>query len=480
MADICVIYASEDEPIVQKLILLLRNNWDVWWARDISNGNWEDKILSEISKASAVIPVFSHHIQNKDIFKDELRYSQKKERLIFPFFINEVEPPLGFGSLNRTDAFGWDGDENHKGFIVLKQKISSVLKETRFSNKKLKRLSTLKLRNKTLNLPCFVFSLSSHETQVHPKDGVKLLQLLEPVAGLISAYDVWKCNDSNPEFLNSIYKLKQSSCALFLDSGNYEAYRKKDLYSSENIYGWKSDYFRQVASEISPDIAFAFDETDPKGDIDEIAARVINNYRDDIKAIYPLDFPLCPIIHLPEKRKEEVAEYASNLATKITSVLDPIMVAIPERELGNGLVERFKTVCVIRNALNSLGKYYPIHLLGTGNPISMVAFAAAGADSFDGLEWCRTVADYDNGNLFHFQHFDCFNERYISRLRSQELRKIIEDENVSYTARVLSYNFDFFNSWIRTMQSMIYSDQVEYLLKNVPNIGDKLYEELMK
>jgi queuine/archaeosine tRNA-ribosyltransferase len=235
-----------------------------------------------------------------------------------------------------------------------------------------------------------------------------------------------------------------------------------------------------VANIISPDIAFSFDETAPEGDIDEVTERIILNFREDENAIRPRDFPLCPIVHLPGKYEGTLAECAPRLIAKVTSELNPVMVAIPERELGDGLIERFKSVRDIRRALNELGKYYPIHLLGTGNPISMIAFAAAGADSFDGLEWCRTVADYNNGHMFHFQHFDCFNEQYLSRIQSPEIRKIITDPGASYVARVACYNLDFFNDWSKTMQDMIATDQIEHLLKNVPNIGNMLFEELMK
>jgi hypothetical protein len=70
MADICVIYASEDETVVYKLVSLLRNYWDVWWAADITQGDWEQEILDNISNANAVVPVLSHNTKSKPIFKD--------------------------------------------------------------------------------------------------------------------------------------------------------------------------------------------------------------------------------------------------------------------------------------------------------------------------------------------------------------------------------------------------------------------------
>ncbi|MBW1702384.1 MAG: hypothetical protein JRJ50_09725 [Deltaproteobacteria bacterium] len=342
-----------------------------------------------------------------------------------------------------------------------------------------KRLSSLDLDRMTLQLPCFVFALSSHESQVSPKDGVNLFQLLEPAAGLISSYDVWKYHKKDHVFFARIKRLRQSKCALFLDSGNYEASHKDDHYSKKhNPDGWRRDCFRKVASKIKPDIAFAFDKWPITGGIDEITNRIVRNFRADERAIHELSFPLCPIVHLPEKDKNiTVVECASQIVTKVVKKLDPIMVAIPERELGDGLIERVRTVRGVRSALNGLGRYYPLHLLGTGNPITMIALAAAGADSFDGLEWCRTVADYEDGTLFHFQHLDCFREKYSSRLQLK-IRKIIENEEATYTAQVASYNLDFFTDLTRTIQDMIHRDNVEHLLKQIPNIGANIFKEI--
>ena len=484
MADICVIYDSKDKALTRKLVSHLRNQWSVWWAEDdIPQGDWEQQDRDQISQANAVVPVVSIHTEKNDIFRDELAWAKKCDRLIFPFFVGKAELPFGFGGLNRTDAFDWNGAVNHPGFQQLIKKIDAKIgchTETP------KRLAYLDLSRIKLQLPCFVFSLSSFESQISPKDGIRLFQLLEPAAGLISSYDVWKSNFKRDNThkkdrisFSIIKRLRQSKCALFLDSGNYEATHKDDHYSkTKNPDGWHRRLFREMASKISPDIAFAFDKWPTTGGIDEITNRIVRNFRADERAIRELSFPLCPIVHLPEKHESiAVAEYASKIVTKVVEKLDPIMVAIPERELGDGLIERVRTVRAIRSALNGLGKYYPLHLLGTGNPITMIALAAAGADSFDGLEWCRTVADYDDGTLYHFQHFDCFRKEYSSRLQLN-IRKIIENEEATYTAQVASYNLDFFTDWTRTIQNMIHRGNVEHLLKQIPNIGTNIFKEI--
>jgi queuine/archaeosine tRNA-ribosyltransferase len=480
MADICVIFAKEDKAVVSKLVMLLRNYWDVWWAEDIAQGDWEQEVRLQIRMSKAVIPVISGSTENKNIFKDELKYAEKQGRLMFPFCIEQAEPPFGFGNLNRTDAISWKGAVNDPGYQQLLKKITAELKKCGCEEPKLKRVPEIEIHGKTLQLPCFVFSLSSHETQVSPKDGVSLFQFLSPAAGLISAYDTSKYYKGDRNLKKMLENLISSNSVIFLDSGNYEASRKNDHYSEKNSDGWHRDSFRQVASKIPADIVFAYDDTNPTGGLEEVADAIVDNFRSDEIAISRKEVILCPIIHLPKKFKISIAECASKIIAKVVKSLDPVIVAIPERELGDGLLERAKTVRQIRKTLDGLGKYYPLHLLGTGNPISMLTLAAAGADSFDGLEWCRTVADYDNGNLFHFQHFDCFSDRYIMRLQPG-VRKIIEDPQAAYGARVASYNLDFFNEWTRTIQNMIHSGQMESPLKLfVPNIGATLYKELSK
>lgn len=483
MAEICVIYLSEDEAIVGQLVTLLKNNWDVWWARDIAHGDWEEAVRSEIDKSTAVVVVLSQHAKGKrkTIIKDEMRYAQNKSKKIFPLLIGPADVPFGFGDLNHTEAHGWKGEENNSGYQQLKNKISATIGGERNAHNGLARPQDIIVRGKTLRLPAFVFSLSSHETQVDPKVGSKLLQMLEPSASLISAYDVRKDYLDDHDFHANIGKMKKSQGILFMDSGNYEAYRKKDRYSSrKNPKGWRCSYFREVAAMISPDIAFSFDRIDPVGTPEEIIKQIVNDFRKDDRALQPRDYELCPIIHLPKKFEGSLADCAAQIVSCVARELDPIMLSIPERELGDGMLERVKTVRDIRKALDEIGKYYPIHLLGTGNPLSMNALAAAGADSFDGLEWCRTVAEYHTGFLFHFQQFDFFSQVQLNRIQDAGIRHIVENPSIPYSVRTLSYNVDFFKDWTRTMQNLIHSRQTETLLKAVPNIGSEIFKELSK
>ncbi len=482
MAELCIIYASEDKRIAGELVSLLRSSWDVWWDGDIAQGDWQDVVRNEISNSKGTIALFSRHTERKSIFRDELSLAKRSNCLIFPFFIEPTEPPLGYGHLNRTNAFGWKGDGAHPGYKQLVQKLTAGLGSERDATGELRRPPHLTLGNKTLALPAFLFSLSSHETQVPPIKGMELMRHLRPAATLVSAYDAWM-SLGKPEFRDFKKKfsgLTKTESIVFLDSGNYEACRKNDRYSRSNNKGnWRCTHFWDMIEALSPDIAFAFDDPFPRGDSEKVTKSIVKKFRADIKAINSRSMPICPIIHLPRVDASEIGECASYIVSEVAARIDPIMVAIPERELGNGLIEKIRTVRRIRASLNTIGRYYPLHLLGTGNPFTMIALAAAGADSFDGLEWCRTVADYDSGCLFHFQHFDCIQERCSTRLRSDVVKLIIKNASAPYALRVASYNFDFFTDWTKTMQDLIRSGQVEYMVKGVPGIGSAVLRELV-
>jgi queuine/archaeosine tRNA-ribosyltransferase len=105
-------------------------------------------------------------------------------------------------------------------------------------------------------------------------------------------------------------------------------------------------------------------------------------------------------------------------------------------------VARANTVSAIRTALNTLDTYVPLHILGTGNPRSILILAASGADSFDGLEWCQTSVDTLTGNLHHFQHRELF----------QDACAFCKGASFSYPIATLGHNLLFMRHLIAAIQ----------------------------
>jgi queuine/archaeosine tRNA-ribosyltransferase len=135
------------------------------------------------------------------------------------------------------------------------------------------------------------------------------------------------------------------------------------------------------------------------------------------------------------------------------------MLAVPERRLGDGVLERAPAVKAIRSSLNELGRYVILHLLGTGNPISIALYSAMGADSFDGLEWCQTVVDHESGLLYHLSQADFFAGQTAWG----------DDQKLSFQARTLAHNLEFFSDWMRRMRDAVSQDRLaEFCRSNLP------------
>lgn len=469
----CIIYASEDKSLTEKLAAGLRSSTlHVWSAEDINHGKWEKRVKKEIRESDVVIPIVSKHTQDKPIFVDEWDFAISQNRPIFPFAIDASGTPFGKGVYSRTDASGWTGDVLHPGFVSLKQKLFDHFGEGSIACERPKAVS---IGAKSLSLPAFVFSLSSFETQLNPLNGLELMGDLAPPACLISAYDA-KAHlgkRRNSKFWGAVDALRRSKSLLFLDSGNYEASRNHDYRSKKNTDGWCVELFHEVALEVAADIVFSYDRVDPKGSGAEVVESILVSYERDMFKTGLGPETLCPIVHLPVGTLN-VAEVASEIVAQIAQEIRPALIAIPERELGDGILTRMKTVKAIRRALNKLGFYQPLHILGTGNPTSIAALALCGGDCFDGLEWCRTAANYETHSLLHFQHFDALYEIYGGRISKKEARRLVELAGAPFALRAASYNYDYFCDWMANVQFMLRSSEPEKLLRHIHILGPAL------
>ena len=134
------------------------------------------------------------------------------------------------------------------------------------------------------------------------------------------------------------------------------------------------------------------------------------------------------------------------------------MIAVPERRLADGVFEPARTVRAIRESLNAQGQYVGLHLLGTGNPISIALYSIAGADSFDGLEWCQTVVDYESGILFHLSQADFFKGQTKWG-----------DRDLPFQAFVLAHNLEFYADWLSRLRHAIHAGEgIAFARTNFP------------
>lgn len=134
------------------------------------------------------------------------------------------------------------------------------------------------------------------------------------------------------------------------------------------------------------------------------------------------------------------------------------MVAVAERRLGDGVSARAQSVQAIRRELDKQGRYISLHLLGTGNPISIALYASMGADSFDGLEWCQTVVDHDTALLYHLSQAEFFAKQTAW-----------SEAKLSFQARTLAHNLEFYAAWMQRLRAAMASGKtVDFFRYNFP------------
>lgn len=296
-----------------------------------------------------------------------------------------------------------------------------------------------------VRMPVFFYSISTVKSNNTPLEYLEILNALGAPSLLVSAYDVY--HDANAERLfSALDAAKANGANVLLDSGNYESYWHRDRE-------WNVEAFHEVLAQTNCSLAFTFDDQAlyTETDVGRNASQTIRAWSRD--AAVKAD-AVCPIVHAEAPIIADVCALVANQA-------QVPFIAVAERELGFGITHRAKTMLEIRRRLqDKMEHYQPIHVLGTGNPISILLLAACGADSFDGLEWCQTVVNHDNALLYHQQQYDFF--RHQTEFGS--------DGDLSFLAAVAGHNVLFWIRWMNRLQAqMAEGSLIDMLVEYVPH-----------
>ncbi len=73
------------------------------------------------------------------------------------------------------------------------------------------------------------------------------------------------------------------------------------------------------------------------------------------------------------------------------------VVGFTEKDLGDSVLDRLRTLADLRDALDGVGVASPIHLFGSLDPMMTPLYHAAGAEIFDGLTWLRYGYHWEMG-----------------------------------------------------------------------------------
>ena len=453
--DICIIYARADASgIPPALETLLEPEWSVWWDRHLISGDYRAGIETQIRTCEVLVPVWSAAAALNAHMHDELEIARKAGVAILPVRIHQAETPMGYGSLQATEMLGWAGERDRLEIPTLLERIRVEI-ETRRPDERPQRL----MMNGPVKLPTFFFSVSSHETRLAPAAAVRTLDLFGAETILVSAYNTGP--DAPKSLIRTLERRRRRGATILLDSGNYEKARREDE-------AWTFETFKTALERTPHDLAFAFDELGPRGNAESVAKAAISAAKRTAK-LTPA--PMIPIVHLPQLPNDDFkTDMAGPVIRLVAQTLKPVMIAIPERELGSGVFERTRTMVAIRKTLKGLGRYQPVHILGAGNPISLALLSAAGADSFDGLEWCRYAFDAEHSQLHHFQLFELF--KYQAEVASSPVTASAAlDPAVSYTTKAVMHNLDFYQTWLEKLRTALHDDKalVAFLAHLLPN-----------
>lgn len=307
-------------------------------------------------------------------------------------------------------------------------------------------LTEFTLGQRTISAPVFFPSISSLKTHLTAQEHLGILLALRGLNDqfLVSAFDIKNAHDSI-EIRRSVEHAYASGTIVLLDSGNYESYWREDTQWCQNSY-------HEVLSDFPCSAAFSFDNQRPPSDFDCHVRQLVSNYLADVSSTLQKTV-IVPIIHGSVERLPILCE-------EVVKKCNVQMVAIPERCLGGGIVERLNTAEAIRARINTVEPNTAIHLLGTGHPISIALYTNAGVNSFDGLDWCRTVVDHDSGFLHAFSHADFF--------RSQTEYGV---EIRSFEARTFAHNLSFYREWMLGIQSAVQNDHLlDFCRMQIPEI----------
>lgn len=449
MADVYVVYARENKDTAEKLVALLSPQWEIWWDKQIV-GKFRQVIEREVPKSGCVIAINSLFAREKDTYAEELKIADKHNIPIIPIRLDDADPPYPFGAYSHVDMHGWSGETDNGGLIELKCKIASIV-PPKLSPQRPKTIASGRVA-----LPGLFMSVSSFETQLTTLEAVRALRIFRYPVILVSAFDLVRRNRKAPtKLINEIIKYKADGGFVIIDSGNYE----KTRLASRS---WNKNKFKEAVACIPHDWVFCFDVMEPDHEVENAIKEIVEAVTRDSAFT---SSPVLPIIHAPKlKPIGHDLEKIPLIIRRISEELKPPIIAFPERELGAGLVSRIKMVQNIRNELNCLPYYQQIHILGTGNPWSLAVLTAAGADTFDGLEWCRMVVDRDKNRLHHFQHYDFF--KYQTEYADSSIvRDAYNEPKVDFAGKVAFHNLDYFAYYVDMLRKYAEDNMEAFFLR---------------
>jgi len=293
---------------------------------------------------------------------------------------------------------------------------------------------------KVLKTPFFFPAVSTVKTNFRPLEYIDLIKKVEFPGYLVSAYDIHQLEDkTKKEIMKKVSESTENGIFTYLDSGNYESYWHKDKM-------WSIKQLGTILAELSVDFCFSYDLFWNNQKINDYVKESITLIART--AGMQKSGTTVPIVH-------STPDLLPKIINKIVDGINPEIIAVPERELGYSIFERAKTVKNIRDKLNKSKYPIPLHLLGTGNPISILVYSVCGADMYDGLEWCKNVVNPDTGHLFHFVQKDLVDCNCDA----------CKAKDTLYPFQTMAHNLNFYEKFLREVRDSFKENNFDEILE---------------
>jgi queuine/archaeosine tRNA-ribosyltransferase len=307
---------------------------------------------------------------------------------------------------------------------------------------------------KSFETPFFIPAISSIKANWEYFEYLDLIEMVGYPAFLLSAYDICKLEENEKETLmKRLSNFAEKRNSVFLDNGNYESYWYNDKT-------WTLNKLRTILDRTHPDFCFSFDVFWDKQKGFE------KHYKETITSIAKTagmqkTGSTIALIHA-------IPEIFPKVTRRIVDYLNPEIIAIPERELGFGIFERSQTISKIRVELEKTKKLIPIHILGTGNPISILIYTLCGADMYDAIDWSNSFIDPENAQLLHFSHKDLVD----CHCKACKMKK------VPYNYQAATHNLIFYLEFLDKIRDSIRNEKIDHILEKY--LGEKNASKIKK
>ena len=272
---------------------------------------------------------------------------------------------------------------------------------------------------------------------------------------LFSAYDIhFLAESKKKQLLQEINDYSKKGGFVFLDSGIFESFWKADLR-------WTYDIYKATIGHINFDFYSSFDILPH---LENITENFEERTFKKILASYSLSSEqgFVPILHGANPNK--LISLISKFVTIYPHLCD--IIAIAERDCGNNIVEKAKTIIKIRKILDEKERRCILHILGCGNPISLVLFSLCGANMFDSLNWTKYIIDQNSLTIHDFSHLELINCDC----------SICSGITRDYTEQALLHNLFFYQNYMIQIQSLIRQEKIVEFVEE--HIGQDILKKI--